>query len=251
MDSTVSSDTFADVSYMRAPRTESNAGNDLLDIVDMYGELGHQEHVLDLTNFDGEDDTRLPGETQLSYRLRKEGKIRRAKTKKTQGALLPKLDLGHHTVEADDRLSSSQAPPVSHSFPRSHTHSQGLESLRSPSIPPLSPWSPRSSSPVTPQTHAAHSFLYADPGGVLSSASPVSLTPSSQLETPVHPDAKAKRATHHSRRHSRFDMDEAEAEDMPIVAERARPGRAKIDRIVADEAGCSRGAMIVACEFCI
>jgi hypothetical protein len=54
----------------------------------IINETGHDEHILDLTNFNGEDDTRVPGEIKLSMSLRREGKMRRAKTRKAaaQGA---------------------------------------------------------------------------------------------------------------------------------------------------------------------
>ena len=52
-----------------------------------------EDHVLDLTNFDGEDDTRVPGEMQLSLRVKKEGRLRRAKSRKVQAAALAKADL--------------------------------------------------------------------------------------------------------------------------------------------------------------
>lgn len=256
MESTISSNPFADVSYMRAPQIESSIGNEVLDIVDMYGELGHEEHVLDLTNFDGEDDTRLPGETQLSYRLRKEGKLRRAKTRKSQSDLLPKLDLDHRT-EASSALQAQQGRLVSDHdqvdfhptrSPRDFVHqSSGSESLHSPFLnSPLSPWSPGGNSPsaLTAQSHMPQSFLYADPGNASSSVSPPVSSKSERFR--LH-DPQPNHAAHHSQRPS--NTSEAEAEDMTVVAERARPGKAKIDRIVADEAGRTRGAMVVACEF--
>ena len=45
--------------------------------------LGHETHVLDYTNFDGDNDEPLPGENQLSRKLKKESKLRRAKTRRT------------------------------------------------------------------------------------------------------------------------------------------------------------------------
>jgi len=221
----------------------------------MYGDLGHEEHVLDLTNFDGEDDTRLPGETQLSHRLRKEGKLRRAKTRKSQGAILAKLELDTRAVETRSQptqspFTSKHPPPGFRSStpPRELVHSPTASAgLRSPAPnDPLRPSSPMDG-PFSPLSPRPNSFLYADPGETSRTASP---TPSTNTDAFTVHDSEAyhsHRPTRHSRTQSKFGMDDAEAEDVPIVAERARPGRAKIDRIVADEAGRSRGAMVVAC----
>ncbi len=69
--------------------------------------LGHEEHVLDYTNFDGDDDEPLPGETHLSRKLKKEGKLRRAKTKKTLKARLAKKALD---VRSGLALNGSKSP---------------------------------------------------------------------------------------------------------------------------------------------
>jgi hypothetical protein len=50
IDDQIPDDDFVDLSYYTGEYNET-------------GELGHEEHRLDLTNFDGENDDRLPGET--------------------------------------------------------------------------------------------------------------------------------------------------------------------------------------------
>ena len=40
------------------------------DMVQDQGELGHEEHVLDLTNWEGDDDTHLPGEAQFHLSIK-------------------------------------------------------------------------------------------------------------------------------------------------------------------------------------
>ena len=252
MESTISINT-TDISFINVPRTEDDAGNEVMDIVDMYGELGHEEHELDLTNFDGEDDTRLPDETQLSYRLRKEGKLRRAKTRKSQSGSLSKLLELEHRTEQTRSSPQSQQRSLMPIYERSASHmlspgkiSQSLspENPHSP-LPeePLSLWSPASNlpSPVSPHTHPPQSFLYAESAyGSKESSKSDFFRPHDSKGGP-NPFTFSKLAT--------FAMDEAEAEDMSIVAERARPGKAIIDRIVAYEAGLSRGAMVVACRL--
>ena len=250
MDSAISTNTFTDVSYMRVPQAEDGYGNDAVDIVDMYGGLGHEEHVLDLTNFDGEDDTRLPGETQLSRRLRKEGKLRRARTRKSQSVLLAKHELDQRATDA--RLSSHiPQGPFTSRYPRSESSTSPpavSTGLRNPSpLNPSSPVDPPFSS-LSPDVPKRHSFLYADPGETSRSVSPAPSALSGTFTVRDSDAYYAERPTRHARTQSKFGLDDVEAEDVPIVAERARPGRAKIDRIIADEAGRSRGAMVVACE---
>ena len=46
----------------------------------------------------------------------------------------------------------------------------------------------------------------------------------------------------------RLNLDEQEAEDVGIVAEHARPGKPKLERILADEVERAKGALAVACE---
>jgi hypothetical protein len=71
VDDQIPDDDFVDLSYYTGEYNET-------------GEFGHEEHRLDLTNFDGENDDRLPGETTLNHTLKKEGTIRRALTRKTR-----------------------------------------------------------------------------------------------------------------------------------------------------------------------
>lgn len=177
--------------------------NQVKDIVDMYGGLDHEEHALDLTNFDKEDDTRLPGEGQLSQRLRKEGRIRRAETRR--------------------QASLSKFEP-----PQTDTLSPGLLSSHgylSPSYEPLKSVSPIS--PISPPD------MYPPPTSTTLNSLPRS-------SSPVLPISSLE---------SKFDLDEIEARDMLTVAERARPGRPRIDVIIAGEARRCQGSMIVACEY--
>ena len=47
----------------------------------------------------------------------------------------------------------------------------------------------------------------------------------------------------------RLNLDEREAEDVGVMAEHARPGKPKFDRILADEVERAKGAIAVACEW--
>jgi hypothetical protein len=55
---------------------------------DAHG-LGYEAHVLDYTNFDGDDDEKLPGETSLSKSISNEGRRRREKSRRRSRQLSP------------------------------------------------------------------------------------------------------------------------------------------------------------------
>ena len=46
-----------------------------------------------------------------------------------------------------------------------------------------------------------------------------------------------------------FEMDEQEAIDINVVSEHARPGKPKLDKVIADEVQASKGAVVVACQL--
>lgn len=206
---------------------------DVTDILDMYGDLGHETHVLDLTNFDGEDDTHLPGEQQLSSRIRKEGKRRREKSRLSMAPMLamgtqrqtdyasPRSPGVHSALLSGKRLSGS---PTGSTFHQKQTSDPLREDIES---------QPSFQTPMQSQLRFQMDSPSFSRGG----------------ETPVSDDGHSTWRGFDPRRMTRFDMDEVEADDTPVVAELARPGRARIDRILADEASMASGSMIVACKL--
>ena len=72
------SESFVDLSYYTG------------EFMEQEGELGHEEHVLDLTNFEGDDDTAMPGETQFNQSVKREGKLRRQASQRAANLLNPK-----------------------------------------------------------------------------------------------------------------------------------------------------------------
>ena len=46
-----------------------------------------------------------------------------------------------------------------------------------------------------------------------------------------------------------FEMDEQEAANVDVISEHARPGKPKLDRVIADEMRASKGAIVVACQL--
>jgi hypothetical protein len=92
----------------------------------MDGELGHEEHRLDLTNFDGDNDDRVRGESTLNRALKKEGTVRRAITRKKTESRRPK------------RFSGARVDPRSRRLPSLPTFSE--EASQPEPSPPLNPW---------------------------------------------------------------------------------------------------------------
>ncbi|KAL5511241.1 hypothetical protein ACEPAH_4456 [Sanghuangporus vaninii] len=80
-----------------------------------YGtsELGHETHLLDYTNFDGDDDTPMPGEHRLSRRIIKESKIRRALSRKRNSAIRAKREL-EERVKAGGYFGRPKSPDEEH-----------------------------------------------------------------------------------------------------------------------------------------
>lgn len=219
------------------------------------GDLG--AHVLDFTNFDGEDDTRTPGEAQLSKRVKKEGRLRRARSRKVAAAVNAKIGLeekrkgvksffgGHSTgagvigagvIGVGVGAGAVDDEPLAAPHPR-YAYESG-------------PSTPMSSSPAgTPR-------LPHSPSG----------TPDHTLRPPLlnDPTYRSSVASSMFSRGSIFsdsrsvfgsggmdepavEMDDEEAEDVGCVAELARPGKPKLARILADEVERAEGEVVVAC----
>ncbi|KAI0818756.1 hypothetical protein BC629DRAFT_1579267 [Irpex lacteus] len=77
------------------------------DMGDRNGELGHEEHILDLTNFEDDDDTALPGEAALNEAVRKEGSARRQLRPMSEASVIGDDGSGRNT-----RLSLSNFQPI-------------------------------------------------------------------------------------------------------------------------------------------
>lgn len=253
-------------------------GRDLVDMSylpaahngDLYHSdiLGHDEHVLDYTNFDGEDDTQAPGEANLNKRVQKEGRLRRAKTRR--GASLsaakegPNQRVGERARNPppiDPRYAQNSAPPNSLSVPRA----------TSPNRSPNFPMYPSLSSATTGEEPYASADAYRGgkvpneliPGDDKRSRwSIASITPQDELNpspprnnpSPVGSNAFASGPMDSVRDLVAetgiplLEIDEDEMEDLHVISEMARPGKPRLDRILADEVERSRGAIAVACK---
>ncbi|KIO23383.1 hypothetical protein M407DRAFT_244807 [Tulasnella calospora MUT 4182] len=94
-------------------------------------------HILDLTNFDGDDDTYAPGEKNLSLKLRKEGKFRRAKSKKVAAAVQAKAALDKKAAAlaagGTEQPAAKIVPPSAYKSPAKARNYDPTEVLLSPS----------------------------------------------------------------------------------------------------------------------
>ncbi|KAG8678430.1 hypothetical protein FRC09_019847, partial [Ceratobasidium sp. 395] len=244
LDSALSSPSVADYDYVDGGRVSKDEPAE----APTDGDLGL--HVLDYTNFDGEEDTRTAAETQLSKRVKREGRQRRARSRKIAAAVTAKIALEEKrkSVKGFFGVGSSVADePLAAPQPR-YAHESGTASgsntplTASPAGTPRWPHSPL----MTPNTI------------------PANLTDSPTLRPPLLPVDSVYRSSvassmfsHDDSRSAVFgiggldepvlEMDEDEAEDVGVVAEMARPGKPKLPRILADEVEKAGGEIIVAC----
>lgn len=276
---------------------EDNADLDLsyyTDMVQDEGELGHEEHVLDLTNWEGDDDTGLPGEAQFHLSIKKEGRWRRVFSKRGSfGASRTKenLKLGLGASQADldgpshstvQLVKKRDPPPIITNLPPPiHSSSDGASGSRSSidtamlhqsqSIEgrPDSYASLKTPNSAAPLLDSARSPLSPFPPS--SSVSGAGRKRFSQLShisernSAFHPPRSLSRLSQWTdtdtfaalvprgevesvREQLRLNLDEREAEDVGVMAEHARPGKPKFDRILADEVERAKGAIAVACE---
>ena len=213
------------------------------------GDLGVREnYTLDLTNFDGDDDDALPGEDALSVKVRKQGKALRAKTRKAQKAMagtgkdvIPGVSVQrqyqrHARQESNDTVTSGPMRPISGHFEVDLTNVSDSEQ-QSPTHRPSSPLveSPSSShnrhtsfsALVPPEQRRPHSFTDKD----WDTMSQHNLM--SQVECGIG--------------ELKLEVEDDDMIDMTLVAECARPGKPKLERILADEVEHSTGSTIVGC----
>ena len=265
--------------------------------------IAHETNMLDLTNFDGDVDVALPGEAYLSEKLKKEGKLRRLRSRKDSaaGGRKQNAQLSHTPTSSEvgtprHAQDLRQAYPDRHTLPsrpsrapqprRILTHTQSTDRLLA--ISPLSERPHSSSSEAdlySPLSHRPESpFLSHSPlNSVSLSPDPPPTAPlvnvdgsprpsgyplNSYLVSGSEPGKSIQRPPSttnmlldqsYSARFSvltmgasdsqpPFEMDEQEANDVNVVSEHARPGKPKLDRVIADEVQASKGPIVVACQ---
>ncbi|THH11576.1 hypothetical protein EW146_g7990 [Bondarzewia mesenterica] len=101
-------DSYVDLSYY--------TGGFVGDSEERVGELGHEEDVLDLTNFDGDNDERIPGELSMNNTVKREGRKRRATSRYSRmGRGMGKSAFSfdeHAAAGTSGTLSSPTSPPT-------------------------------------------------------------------------------------------------------------------------------------------
>lgn len=238
------------------------------DVVPEDLSLAHETNILGLTNFHDEEDIFLPGERNLSIKVRTEGKLRRLQTRRGKMTGFRK---DSETGLATTFLQSHHdyAP---HSFRQSvlSTHSTD----RSIPVSPLSecrPITSESDHTVSPVQRFSEAFLWPRPHSGHSTHIDY---PTVSLITPAALPAVRGRTSQglgtnsggkseaESSRHSMppqvvthkppdsvgFEIDEQEINDMDVVSEHVRPGKPKLQKMIADEVERSGGSVVVACE---
>lgn len=222
----------------------------------MDGELGHEEHRLDLTNFDGDNDDRVRGESTLNRALKKEGTVRRAITRKKKESGRPKRFSGARVDSRPGRLPNLPTFAEETGQPQPPPPALPLES-------PVAPSGDALGRHHVAATKSSHLFIQ-------SIDLPVPHAPPSiELDKSGYEDG-FKEGSQHIKRMStlsiasqessrqalmrevveepQLELGEQEMQDITVVAEFARPGRPKFDMILRDEVGKAGGRIVVACE---
>jgi len=218
--------------------------------------LAHDSHILELTNFDGDNDTALPGENILSRQVKKEGKLRRAQLRKVTAKtqleertvrLLDSGNLGGAVNGSSATSRRSMDKPLKISTNSDNTWSEIL-----PGSTNVSPFSPYGDSPTRswqsyPETIISPGSPPTGRKGATSSLYSTS-TWDNRSEAGSYRSLLPFSAPDGSFDDIQFDVSEEEAQDINVIAEYARPGKPKLDRILADEVEQSRGPIVVACK---
>jgi len=238
--------------------------------------LAHEDNILELTEFDGDHDIVTHVEKDLSQKLRKEGKLRRANSRRATIGRSGRKPRGDRRGAADEaqanypvrhakRLSALSAvssrtnnetvPPVpplplpGHPLADAHKSTASEIDLTSPTETLVTPAA--SENPWRKSRRSVLSTLAPSDAHLQSATSPMKLSPLSPL--PHSSNSETKHLGQPSDdsispiNAQRFSIDSSEAMDLNIVSEHARPGKPKLNRILADEVEQSRGQVVVAC----
>lgn len=243
------------------------------------GELGHDEHILDLTNFEDDDDTALPGEAALNAAVKQEGRARRSFWRRTSYA---SLHLAKQLGEKRSSSRSSIGKPVIRII-KERPQSKAMLSLgssisKSQIRSPLA--TPNSAVPLlTVPEDQVPTFIFPSFSASCTPSQSQAPSPSSSVAylptpsrtpSPPHFDPRMSMASSMAdsmisewsdvqslaalvskaaaQDQIRLELNEEEMIDISVVAERARAGRPVFNRILADEVEQSKGSVIVGCE---
>jgi hypothetical protein len=217
--------------------------------------------LVNLTNYEGDHEFEIPGESSLNQHIRKEGKIRRAISRKLSNSgpvtlRSKRMSLNIDRIGSDDssstqmylssdsqRLRSSVDSDVFASDRRSRDFHQSdpfLPPSTSPNhIPPSQPC--HLSSTANPNLHLPPQLLLPsnisdNRPSVASQLSPQPLPPWDRSFIPTES-------------HIGVRLGQEEARAVSVVAENVRPGKPKLDRILSYEVQVADGPVLVACKL--
>ncbi|KAI0322223.1 hypothetical protein OF83DRAFT_1049810 [Amylostereum chailletii] len=213
------------------------------DLGDRSG-LGHEEHALDFTNFDGDDDARLPGEASINQTIKNEGRSRRAFARQSR--------LSIAQLPPSDRLSVPPTYPPRRSV---------LSTPRLTEIEEVDLASPAAQMRTPLVVDTVHRSSVVRPtSSIYSSSSPIeevgsrrsSVVGGSGPWTPLSRANSLRSLLPRTGRGARgqliqLELEERELDDMAVIAEFTRPGRPKLDLIMEEEMKSAAGPLVVAC----
>lgn len=225
------------------------------------GELGHEEHALDFTNFDGDDDSALPGEARLNDAVKMEGRVRRSIWKRASLAVSAK-----HESYNSNSVPFGSAGPI-HERPKS----TAMMSLAPHAEARLSRIQ------LTSPLNARYSQYGGRPHGEIEKAEKDTLTPivtavpvqspsASQNWTPPDSPRPLSALSEFSgdahslaalvseaaaRDQFALELDEEELNDISVVSGHTRAGRPALNKIIADEVERAKGSVIIGCKHSV
>lgn len=203
------------------------------DMVDEHLEENYAD-IIDLTNYEDEEDNDDPNELLLSDRIQQQGRLRRARTRKTirrearNAAKARKDGHGHDHGPAPPQIMVSQGDE------------EGDEITEAPydQYDPFSSVRMRAPSPAPSHDYRDHadSHTASAHGGERIKARPNSMV---LLETGnLDPQGDAA-----------IWIDSIDYEAMQVLSEMARPGKPKLAQVLEEEIELAQGSIIVGSEF--
>lgn len=178
--------------------------------------------LVNLTNYEGDHEFEIPGESSLNQHIRKEGKIRRAISRKLSNSGPVALTFKRLSLNIDRKGSDDSSPTHTYLSSDSQRLRSSVDSDAFVSDLPPQPLLPSNISDNRPS--------------VASQLSPQLLPPSD-------------RSYIHTESHIGVRLGQEEARAVSVVAENVRPGKPKLDRILGYEVQEADGPVLVACKL--
>lgn len=251
----MSVDSNTDLGYLSAANSDVETGPE--DSVE------REDSVLELTNYDEdqdeEDAERTLAERQLSLRVKKEGRVRRARSRKK--AKVSRTFPFMRSDQSDGHSHSYPLPPSlahpssSYATDRTQTPTPvhpDPANRSPPPRPPIGRHKKQSSSVSTIETTETtfEPTLRYD-GTRTPDGSFIHTGRSESTRKLVGGEWDESRGSFIRVEKDGEDgdqfLDDGDEDDLNVVAEMARPGRPKLDKIVQEEVDCAQGTVVVAC----